>query len=182
MRQRGILEKNEGAGKRAEELRGQGYSLRDISDKLKSEFGVKITHNGVRDYFERKGEMTANYIRGNQELQDKVEEEVIDTLETMRNIRERMADLMDDWEETGSVQVSAANTLIKLLEFQEKKLGNIQQQSVQNQQNITNVYSYTDISVFMNKKLRELEKNGIITIHKTLPTEDMDEVMVEKQQ
>lgn len=180
MKKKTVLEKRPEAGKRAEELRGQGFSLRDISDKLQEEFSISVNHMTISNYFQKKGELTAQAIQSNEELKKEFEEEAFNTIEEMKYLRERLREFIDGFVEKDSVKVSAINSMIKLLEFQEKKLGGFVQQNIQTQQNV-NIQNQTDISVFIQNHLKKLEEKGYIKILQTLPTEEMEDAMVEKK-
>ena len=156
--------------KRIVELRAMGIGYRKVADKVMEEFGISITHQGVKDFMTRAAVDTSFLIKQNQVLAERVEKDILDTLNTAKKIMEKswmVANLLEEkLKETGDVRIAYAlsNQLSKLtqqLKTCNELLGTFKPMPSSIQNMTVNV---VDMSIKISSELKRLEKLGYIKI------------------
>lgn len=150
---------------------GKGVSFREIADEIDKKFHESISHQSIKNYVDRRGLITRAVIEGNEDLKEKIKNDAIDTMKELKKIRERLWEMIEEFDDKGSVKLGAINTLIRLLELNEKKLGTIVNI---NNKTISNTFiNKVDMGIQITKQLDELRRDGYISLIRTLPTARM---------
>lgn len=166
----GRLAKHPDIAERAKRFREQGLGFRMIAKKLNDEFNFKISHMGIKTYFDnisaqamgiRKTSMT-------QISREELKQEILNTAKQLKKINEEMWALYDEIKGTGKDKYGVArmnllDKILRQLEFNSRQLGRITATAV----NITQV-NYVDFAVTITNYLKKWEEQGYIKILKPI--------------
>jgi intein-encoded DNA endonuclease-like protein len=169
--QRSVISKNPKIANRVEQLKGQGFSLRDITKRINQEFGLEISHQTIANYFQSRGILTSKMIEGDQNLKEDIKKQVLDVLVQLKEINKQMWELMHKTEKDG-LKIGVAREILRQLEFQQSLLEGLQTKTVINYTN------HVELTQNIVKNLNQLEKSGYITINRAIRQSKKEEDLV----
>jgi len=169
MRRLSKLEKRgQDIAKRVLKWRGQGLSYREIAKKVKSRFGLEVTHMTVKNFLDSYSQNLGEYASGYQEISARARQEFLDTVEQMKLANAKLWDYVRKIEAQNELSSTEVRALVQILrevrkqiELQERLLGTIATGTV----NIERM-NVIELSLHITKILKTLEKRRYIKILK----------------
>lgn len=166
----GRLAKHPDIAERAKRLRGEGLGFRMIAKKLDEEFSFKISHMGVKTYFDDIGAQAMGIKKTSmtQISREELKQEILNTTKQLKKINEEMWGLYNEIKGSGKdkfgiARMNLLDKILRQLEFNSRQLGRITATAV----SITQI-NYVDFAVTITNYLKKWEKQGYIKILKPI--------------
>lgn len=149
----------------AKKLRAQGFGFRLIAKKLHEEFNFKISHMGIKTYFDG---IDLHAPTTTSAPSESLKEEILNTAKQLKKINKEMWQLYTEIKEEGKdkfgiARMNMLDKILRQLEFNARQLGRITSATV----NITQI-NYVDFAVTISNYLKKWEEQGYIKILKPI--------------
>jgi len=160
-----LEEKGPKLAKEILKLRGKGLGFRQIAKEIKAKFGIETNHMSIKRFISKNAEMVQDYLAGNKEIHDMLNERLIDTIDQLRTLNEKMwrfLEELENEEDKSSRRIQVAKEIREQLLAQNQLIGMIRPMSTQ----AGNV-NILDITLNVKNILKKLEEKKYIKILKT---------------
>jgi len=148
----------------------EGFGYERIAKMVEEQFGYKVSHMSISRFLKKKFYEMGKALEGNPELKAKAEDLFLDTVTQMKQLNQKLWDLMNKLKATKANVpeiIAIAREIRSHVELQNKLLGKIQTGTQINIGKVDNVNTIS-VAMLINQYLEKMEKKGYIIIKRNL--------------
>lgn len=148
----------------------EGFGYERIAAMVEEQFGYKVSHMSISRYLKKKFYEMGKVLEGSPELKAKAEDLFLDTVTQMKQLNQKLWDLMNRLKATKANVpeiIALAREIRSHVELQNKLLGKIQTGTQINIGKVDNVNTIS-VAMMVNQYLEKMEKKGYIIIKRNL--------------
>jgi len=148
----------------------EGFGYERIAKMVEEQFGYKVSHMSISRFLKKKFYEMGKALEGNPELKAKAEDLFLDTVTQMKQLNQKLWDLMNKLKATKANVpeiIAIAREIRSHVELQNKLLGKIQTGTQINIGKVDNVNTIS-VAMLVNQYLEKMEKKGYIIIKRNL--------------